>query len=189
MTTDPAPYLTTVATVLQAAAFAAERHRKQRRKGADADPYINHPLGVAALLASVAHMMAPDVLIAALLHDTVEDTETTTEELERLFGSRVRDLVAELTDDKALPKAERKRRQAEHVPGFSAEAKLIKLADLASNVAELIQRPPKAWSLDRKREYLEWQERVAAGCRGANPALERHLAKTVEEAREALGAK
>lgn len=189
MSTEPAPARSSTAEVLlRAAAFAAERHRKQRRKGADEDPYINHPIGVAALLASVGGVRDGNVLIAALLHDTVEDTKTTPEELERLFGSEVRALVAEVTDDKKLDKDQRKRRQAEHAPLLSAGAKLIKLADLASNVTELVQRPPEDWSLNRKRKYLDWEDRVAAGCHGVNAPLEEHLAKVVEEAREALGA-
>ena len=178
--------MSTAEVLLRAAAFAAERHRKQRRKGADRDPYINHPIRVAALLAGVGGVRDLDVLVAALLHDTVEDTETTPAQLEKAFGKRVRRLVAEVSDDKTLPKATRKRRQAEHAPHLSREAKQIKLADLAANVIELGQRPPDDWSLARKREYLMWEARVADGCRGASAALEAHLDKAVAKTRRAL---
>ena len=188
MPTPPAPTdINTAEILLRAVAFAAERHRHQKRKGIDADPYVNHPINVAATMAGVAGVRDTDVMIAALLHDTVEDTKTTPDELERRFGPTVRRLVAEVTDDKSLPKSERKRRQAEHAPQLSDAAKLIKLADLASNVADLADRPPKDWTLQRKREYVEWEERVAKGCRGVNAALEAHLEKALAEARKALG--
>ena len=187
MSTEPAATDRNAAEVLlRAVAFAAERHRGQRRKGAEASPYINHPIAVAATLASVAGVRDLDVLIAALLHDTVEDTETTADELEATFGRRVRQLVEEVTDDKSLAKDERKRWQAEHAPDLSQGAKLIKLADLAANVTDLTVRPPKDWSLERKRDYLDWEERVAAGCRGLNAALDAHLDSAVAKAREAL---
>lgn len=167
--------------------FAAGKHRDQRRKDPVASPYINHPIAVAEALARVGRVTDPVTLAAAILHDTVEDTETTLEELETLFGPEVRALVAEVTDDKSLPKSERKRLQVEHTPGASDRAKQIKLADKICNVRDVIHHPPPNWTLERRREYLDWSERVAAGCRGVNEALERELDAALQEGRRALG--
>ena len=168
---------------IEAAAFAARRHRYQKRKGADAEPYINHPLEVANLLVNVGGVDDYDVLIAAVLHDTVEDTETTEEEIAARFGEQVASMVMEVTDDKSLPKAERKERQVEHAPHLSAGAKLIKLGDKISNITDVTKNPPDGWSQERRREYVEWGERVVAGLRGANPRLEKHFDETVRQAR------
>ncbi len=157
-----------VAQLLQAIEFSAYKHRVQRRKDADASPYINHPIGVATLLAIIGLA----VLAAAVLHDTMEDTETTPAELEERFGPEVRALVEEMTDDKRLPKADRKRLQVEHAPGVSANAKLIKLADKIVNLRDVCTTPPSDWSLERRREYLDWTRDVIAGCGGVNPGLE-----------------
>jgi guanosine-3',5'-bis(diphosphate) 3'-pyrophosphohydrolase len=159
--------------LLQAASFSAQKHRDQRRKGSDAEPYINHPLEVANLLASVGGITDTDILIAGLLHDTVEDTETSPVELAQLFGDRVTGFVLEVTDDKSLPKERRKQLQVEHAPHLSPEAKQIKLADKISNITDITNNPPHDWSLDRRREYIAWGERVAAGLRGTNVELER----------------
>lgn len=140
------------AVLLNAVAFSAGKHRTQRRKGVDASPYINHPVEVANLLANVGEIADLFVLVAAVLHDTIEDTETKPEEIERLFGPTVRGLVEEVTDDKALPKTERKRLQIEHAPHLSAPAKLIKLADKISNVRDVTRNPPVAWSRERRQE-------------------------------------
>lgn len=174
------------ALLLKATRFAAERHRNQRRKSAEADPYINHPIVVADLLASIGNVSEPTVLVAAILHDTIEDTETTSEQLDALFGRDVRLLVQEMTDDKSLPKDERKRLQIEHASQLSAAAKLIKLADKIANVRDVTDQPAKGWSVQRRREYLDWADRVVAGCRGVNALLERHYDEQVQRAREAL---
>ena len=128
--------------LLRAAVFAAERHRAQKRKDAQASPYINHPLQVAELLASVGGVDDARVLAAAVLHDTLEDTQTTPAELEERFGSEVRVMVEEVSDDKSLPKLERKRLQIDHASGLSAGAKLIKLGDKISNVKDVVENPP-----------------------------------------------
>jgi len=159
-----------VALILRAAAFAAERHRDQRRKGSAAAPYINHPLALANLLAECRFKDAT-VLAAALLHDTVEDTETTPEELVQTFGSEVAAIVVEVTDDKSLPKAERKRMQIEHAAHLSDQAKLVKLADNICNLRDLSQSPPD-WPLERKREYFDWAKAVVEQLRGTNARLE-----------------
>jgi guanosine-3',5'-bis(diphosphate) 3'-pyrophosphohydrolase len=157
--------------VLRAIAFAADKHRLQRRKDADASPYINHPIGLADLLANEAQEVRADVLAAAVLHDTVEDTETTLAELTVQFGARISGIVAEVTDDKSLPKAERKRLQIEHAPAASPEAQLVKLADKICNLRDLQLRPPANWSLARKREYFDWCRAVVDGIRDRHAGL------------------
>ena len=171
--------------LLRALAFAAEKHRDQRRKGAVASPYINHPIAVASVLAEAGETDEA-TLIAAVLHDTVEDTATTPAELEERFGTVVAGLVGEVTDDKSLPSAERKRRQIEHAAHASPRAKRIKLADKICNIRDVMSDPPANWSLARRREYLDWAERVVAGCRGFNRALESMFDRALRDARAAL---
>lgn len=176
-----------VRAMLDALEFAAGRHRDQRRKGHDASPYINHVIRVARLLAD-AGVRDPALLCAAALHDTIEDTETTPLDLERRFGAEVRSLVEEVTDDKRLPKAERKRLQVERAPGLSVQAKQLKIADKIANIEDIAAIPPIDWSLRRRREYLAWAEAVVAGCRGANPGLEARWDRTLGEAKRRLDA-
>jgi GTP diphosphokinase / guanosine-3',5'-bis(diphosphate) 3'-diphosphatase len=161
-----------VGRVLEAALFAAVKHRRQRRKDPEATPYINHPLKLAATLWN-AGIRDVDVLAAALLHDTVEDTRTSSAELRRTFGRRVAAIVAEVTDNKRLHKKTRKRLQVEHAPHLSREAKLVKLADKISNLNDLARAPPPGWTLARRREYFDWSRAVVAGLRGTNARLER----------------
>ena len=177
----------TQANLLRAALFAAQRHSQQRRKGHGTIPYVNHVIEVTELLARVGNVEDDAVLQAGLLHDTVEDTETTFQEIEELFGSDVRALVQEMTDDKSLPKAERKRLQIEHAPEMSFRGKQIKIADKISNIRDIIHRPPPDWDLERRRAYIQWGEEVVAGCRGVNQGLERLFDEVVEEAWERLG--
>jgi GTP diphosphokinase / guanosine-3',5'-bis(diphosphate) 3'-diphosphatase len=158
-------------TVLKAAAFAAEKHRNQRRKDAEGSPYINHPIQLAYILVQ-ARVEDPIVLAAALLHDTIEDTETTQEEIEIVFGHEIANIVAECTDDKDLAKAERKQAQIDHAAKISPRAKLVKLADKIANVSDIIGAPPAGWSVERKREYFDWAKRVVDQLRGIHPALE-----------------
>ena len=162
-----------LALLLKALAFAAHKHRDQRRKDADASPYINHPIALADVLVNEGGITDVEVLCAALLHDTVEDTATTHEELVDEFGSRIARIVAEVTDDKRLPKSERKRLQVEHAPRISHEAKLVKLADKLANLRDVAERPPAGWELQRRREYFDWAKQVIDGLRGAHPRLER----------------
>jgi GTP diphosphokinase / guanosine-3',5'-bis(diphosphate) 3'-diphosphatase len=160
-----------VGLLLRAIAFAAEKHRLQRRKDAEASPYINHPIALADLLANEAEVVRADVLAAAILHDTVEDTETTLSELTVHFGADISGIVAEVTDDKSLPKAERKRLQIEHAPAASPEAQLVKLADKICNLRDLQLRPPASWSIERKREYFDWSKAVVDGIRARHAVL------------------
>ena len=173
--------------LLGATVFAARKHQDQRRKGQDRLPYVNHVIEVAEMLARVAGTSDLAILQAALLHDTVEDTDTTFEEIEELFGADVRHLVEEMTDDKDLPKAERKRLQIEHAPGLSDRGKLIKIADKISNIRDIVHRPPPDWDMHRRREYVRWGEAVVAGCRGVNSTLEDLFDDVVAEAWKELG--
>jgi guanosine-3',5'-bis(diphosphate) 3'-pyrophosphohydrolase len=174
------------ARLLAAAHFAAVAHRAQRRKGEAQDPYINHPLEVAHLLASVGGVTDPMTLLAAILHDTVEDTDVTPADLVARFGQAVADVVAEVTDDKSLPKAERKRLQVEHGPHLSAAAKRVKLADKICNITSIATAPPPDWPLARRAEYLDWAERVVAGLRGCSPPLEALFDERLAEGRRVL---
>ena len=178
--------LNTIAALLKALHFAANKHRDQRRKGVEASPYINHPIEVAEVLARVGGVTDLVTLQGAVLHDTLEDTKTTPEELEAAFGAEVRRVVEEVTDDKRLPKAERKRLQIEHAPHLSARAKQIKLADKISNVRGVTQAPPADWPLARRQEYLNWTEQVVAGCRGCNAALEDFYDRVLAEGQRVL---
>jgi (p)ppGpp synthase/HD superfamily hydrolase len=146
--------------LLEALDFAAQRHSAQRRKGPDAAPYVNHLIEVAMLVSSIGGVEDVDVLIAAVLHDVLEDTPTSASEVERRFGPRVRSMVEALSDDKSLPRARRRAITLEELPEVAAEVKVIKLADLSSNIKLL----PPNWTDERKLEYLEWSERAASLC-------------------------
>jgi guanosine-3',5'-bis(diphosphate) 3'-pyrophosphohydrolase len=162
--------MTEVAALLQAVRFAAHKHQHQRRKDKDSSPYINHSIEVAELLAAVGGVTDLPILIAAVLHDTVEDT--TFSEVEEAFGQDVRLLVEEMTDDKTLPKQERKCLQVAHAQQLSERAKQIKIADKICNVHDVTHTPPPNWSLERRQEYLQWAAKVVEGCRGSNANLE-----------------
>ena len=174
--------------LLEAIAFAANKHRHQRRKDAEASPYINHPIAVATVLAAEGDVSDEVALIAAALHDTVEDTQTTFEELEKHFGSEVTGLVRELTDDKSLEKAKRKRLQIEHAPNSSIRAKQLKIADKICNVRDITDTPPVDWPLKRRRDYLTWSEQVVDGCRGVNAKLDQAFDQAIGRAKSMLAA-
>ena len=173
----------TARALLIAVDFAARQHRDQRRKDVEATPFINHPIRVATLLAGSGGVKDVATLQAALLHDTIEDTDTTPEELDDLFGPEVRMLVQEVTDDKSLPQAERKRLQIAHAPSLSPKARLIKLADKIANVTDVTESAPSSWQVERKSAYLDWAESVVAAIRGSNAALELLFDKLVSEKR------
>lgn len=162
----------TLQLILDAASFAAHKHRTQRRKDHEASPYINHPLALARTLAHTAGVTDQTVLCAALLHDTVEDTDTTFEELEQRFGAKITSVVREVTDDKDIPKKDRKRLQVEKAAGKSREAKLVKLADKISNLRDILASPPSEWPRERKIEYFRWAAKVVGEIRGTDQALE-----------------
>jgi guanosine-3',5'-bis(diphosphate) 3'-pyrophosphohydrolase len=173
--------------LLQALEFAAAKHRDQRRKGRGASPYINHPIEVARALADIGTVTDPEILAAAILHDTVEDTQTTPEELAQRFGARVRSLVEEMTDDKKLSKAEQRRLQIVHAPTLSPGARLVKLGDKLCNVRDVIHDPPPTWDPDRRRAYLAWAKEVVDQIRGTNAALEEAFDKVIAEGMAVLG--
>lgn len=161
--------------VIKAANFSAVKHRKQRRKDPEETPYINHPIGVASILTEEGGITDPVVIQAALLHDTVEDTDTTLDEIEENFGRPVRNIVAEVTDDKSLPSARRKELQIEHAPRSSHQAKLVKLADKLYNLRDLQRCTPKGWSEERVEQYFIWASKVVKGLKGTNQSLEDKL--------------
>jgi len=173
--------------ILKAFRFAAEKHNDQRRKDAKASPYINHLIGVAETLWSVGGVRDSALLVAAILHDTIEDTDTTSEEVKIEFGEEVLSLVLEVTDDKSLPKETRKQLQVEHAPHKSEKAKQLKLADKINNIRDIIQSPPESWTLERQQEYLLWSEKVVAGLRGVNPALEGQYDELLAEGKRSFG--
>jgi (p)ppGpp synthase/HD superfamily hydrolase len=175
--------MTEVALLLKAVRFAADKHRDQRRKDKDGSPYINHPIDVAELLATVGGVSDLPTLLAAILHDTVEDTRTTPSQLGKKFGRDVRLLVEEITDDKSLIKDERKRLQIEHAQRLSERAKQIKIADKICNVHDVTHTPPANWSLERKQEYLQWAAKVIKGCRGSNAKLEHRFDEVLQKGR------
>jgi (p)ppGpp synthase/HD superfamily hydrolase len=175
-----------VALVTRAADFAARRHSGQARKGAAREPYLNHLAEVATLLAETADEPDAWLVAAGWLHDTVEDTATEREELAELFGKDVAALVAEVTDDKSLPKAERKRLQIKTAAQKSPGARALKIADKISNIRSLMVSPPDNWARDRLIDYVDWAEKVVAGCRGVNLRLDQLFDQTVAEARKTL---
>ena len=158
--------------LLKALGFAAHKHKSQRRRDVEASPYINHPITLANILCNEAHVTDSEVICAALLHDTVEDTDTTAAELEREFGAAIRDIVMDGTDDKSLRKAERKQLQIEHAAHISDKAKLVKLADKISNLRDMDSCPPEGWDVQRRREYFDWAKAVIDRLRGVHEQLE-----------------
>ena len=166
------PSISGMTVLLEALWFAARKHSNQRRKNPGRTPYINHLLEVAHLLWFVGKIRDENVLAAAVLHDTVEDTDTSFEELTQRFGTKIRNIVAEVTDDWNLPKQERKRRQVTRAPHISMEAKLVKLADKISNIRDIRDDPPEGWPDERQVAYFHWAKNVVDGIRGANADLE-----------------
>jgi len=171
--------------LFSAISFAAEKHKKQHRKGRECIPYINHPIEVAQLL--IDHGEADcEVLMAAILHDTIEDTDTSSKEIEDHFGARVSELVLELSDDKNLTKKQRKLMQVKAAPLATRGAQAVKLADKIANVRDIAKSPPAGWTVERKQEYLEWAVAVVDGLRGVNPSLEELFDRQIELSRDAL---
>ncbi len=175
-----------VSLMLKAFKYSADKHQCQRRKDASATPYINHPIAVAEMLWRIGGVRDTSVIVAAILHDTIEDTDSTPQEIESLFGREVRGLVAEVTDDKSLSKLERKCLQVEHSRHLSSGAKQIKLADKIANVSDVAFAPPPDWPHERRTGYLSWSDRVVAGLRGSNAQLEAHYDAVIKKARASL---
>jgi (p)ppGpp synthase/HD superfamily hydrolase len=172
--------------VLRAADTAARWHVHQRRKGSAQEPYLNHLIEVASLVAQATHGQDPDLIIAALLHDAIEDQEVPPDLITREFGPRVASLVQEVSDDKTLPKADRKARQVETAAKKSEGAKLIKLADKTSNLRAITHSPAPDWSVKRRLDYVDWARKVVAGLRGASPSLENQFDHATIEAERSV---
>ncbi len=167
--------------VLEALRFASLKHRDQRRKDASRSPYVNHLIDVATILA-VAEVDDEEVLAAAILHDTIEDTDTTEGELRLAFGDRVTDLVLEVSDDKDLDFKARKQKQIDSAPSKTPGATLIKLADFTSNLRDL----PRAWSHERKKSYVDWIEAVFSRLNPVHSGLEEDLRHAIRSASHRL---
>jgi guanosine-3',5'-bis(diphosphate) 3'-pyrophosphohydrolase len=173
--------------IFKALRFAAEKHSDQRRKDAKSSPYINHPIQVAETLWTVGGVRDVTLLLASILHDTIEDTGTRPDEIRAEFGEEVLALVLEVTDDKSLPKQVRKQLQVESAPHKTRHAKLLKLADKICNIHNLINSPPSDWSLERKQEYLLWTEKVVAGLRGVSETMENYYDDLLKDGKRAMG--
>jgi guanosine-3',5'-bis(diphosphate) 3'-pyrophosphohydrolase len=176
-------------SVIRAADSAARWHVHQRRKGLAQEPYVNHLLEVASLVAQATDGSDPHLIVAALLHDAVEDQDVSIEIIVREFGKQVGVIVSEVTDDKTLPKADRKRRQVESAPNKSRAAKLIKLADKTSNLRTIASSPAAGWSVKRRLEYIDWAKSVVVGLRGTSAWLEQQFDEAVEGAILSLSTK
>lgn len=170
-----------VRRILAAALFAAEKHAGQKRKGHAGEPYVNHLIEVAELIAASSQTLDANLVMAGLLHDTIEDAGVTAGELEQLFGSDVASLVLEATDDKSLPKETRKALQVENAPCKSPRAQTLKLADKISNLRSLLTSPPAEWSPERKRQYFEWARQVVSGFTAPNRSLKAEFDRTCAE--------
>ena len=175
-----------IGLLLRVLRFASQKHKDQRRKDKERSPYINHPIDVAERVWNHGAFHNINAVCAALLHDTVEDTDTTFEELESLFGKEITDIVREVTDDKSLPKAERKQAQIDHGPGLSTAAKHIKLADKTSNVTDMHRSPPPDWSKERRGEYLDWTKTVVDTIAGTNEHMEKEFREIQSEAKKGV---
>ncbi|MDR3573349.1 MAG: HD domain-containing protein [Anaerolineaceae bacterium] len=175
-----------ISLLLKSLRFSADKHRNQRRKGEGAYPYINHPIEVVETMWRIGQVRHIPTLAAAILHDTIEDTDTTPDEIRSLFGDEVLEIVMEVSDDKNLPKQARKQLQIEHAPLISDAAKQIKLADKICNVYDLSHSPPTDWSRQRLKEYMDWSEKVVAGLQGANLALEACFEDVLRDAKNIL---
>jgi guanosine-3',5'-bis(diphosphate) 3'-pyrophosphohydrolase len=158
--------------LVKAMAFAANKHRDQRRKDECASPYINHPLALVDVLVHEGGVVEIDIIVAALLHDTIEDTDTTGGEIERAFGAAIRSIVEEVTDDIRLERAQRKRAQVEKAPFLSPQARAVKLADKICNLRDVVSNPPAGWGLERRQAYFDWAKEVIDGLRGLHGTLE-----------------
>lgn len=170
-----------IALIIRATGFAAHKHRDQKRKDKGASPYINHPIALAEVLWIEGQVRDPVVIAAALLHDTIEDTDTTLEELKGGFGQEIAEIVEEVTDIKFLKKRSRKMLQVARASRASLQAKLVKLADKICNLRDIVASPPVGWSVERKREYFDWAKTVVDQIRGTNARLERRFDQMYRE--------
>jgi guanosine-3',5'-bis(diphosphate) 3'-pyrophosphohydrolase len=167
--------------IVSALDFAARKHRDQRRKDHAASPYINHPISLVSILVIEAGISDPNVIVAAILHDTIEDTDTTPEEIERHFGQKIKTIVEEVTDDRSLSRDVRKELQVKHASHLSTEAALVKLADKIANLRDLQCSPPLNWSCERKQDYFDWAEKVVKNINDPHPRLMEIFSSTIHQ--------
>jgi guanosine-3',5'-bis(diphosphate) 3'-pyrophosphohydrolase len=172
--------------ILAAVIFASHKHQGHIRKDERGSPYVTHPLAVARLIYQIGQVQDQNILIAAILHDTIEDTPTTPDEIRERFGEDVLSIVLEVTDDKTLLKERRKQLQVIHAPHLSYAAKIVKLADKIVNCQDILRIPPKDWTLVRRRDYIQWAADVVAQIRGTNPPLEGVFDEMLTEAEKKL---
>ncbi len=180
--------------LIKAYELAARQHKDQRRKDTDASPYINHPIGLPAILWEIGGVRDADVLIAAVLHDTLEDTVDQGSDADRAlqaeivkeFGKEVLELVLAVTDDKSVEKQKRKLLQIQKAPTLSSKAKLIKLADKISNVTDVSNNPPSGWDLDRRIKYLSWAKAVVDAAQSDSIGLNARFQSVYTEGMEKL---
>ena len=172
--------------IFKAILFAIGKHEGQIRKDAERSPYITHPLLVAQALLEIGDVQDPPTLIAAILHDTLEDTKTTEVEIREAFGEEILQIVLEVTDDKSLEKMARKRLQVVHAPSISDKAKVIKLSDKLVNCRDILNSPPEDWPMERRREYIQWAADVVENLRNTNAPLELAFDQILSDAEERL---
>ena len=175
-----------ISLILHALRFAANKHQKQHRKDGET-PFINHPIDVAEVLWCDGNVRNAEIIVAGILHDTLEDTQTTPEEIQRYFGEKILAWVEEVSDDKSLSKQQRKQLQITHASSSSEGAKQIKIADKICNIRDLLCNPPSDWPLERIQQYLRWSNQVMVGLRGCNPLLESAFDKSIEAATNKYG--
>ncbi|MEA3327944.1 MAG: HD domain-containing protein [Chloroflexota bacterium] len=173
-------------TIFEACIFAANKHQGHIRKDQKGSPYITHPLLVAQAIWKIGGVTDTNILVAAILHDTIEDTKTTLMEIQDTFGKSILDIVLEVTDDKSLPRQERKWLQVVHAPGLSHPARIIKLGDKLVNCRDILNSPPKEWTLERRQQYIQWAVDVLYRIRGTNIALEAAFDDTLTRAETQL---
>ena len=172
--------------ILDAAVFAAEKHQGDVRKNKQRSPYITHPLLVAEAILRIGEIQNVTILTAAILHDTIEDTETTTDDIRERFGEEVLSIILEVTDDKSLSKMVRKRLQVAHATELSYEARVVKLADKLINCRDILNDPPEYWTLKRRQDYIQWGADVLYRIRGTNPQLEAAFDRVIARAEKEL---
>ncbi len=175
--------------ILKALNFSAYKHRYQRRKGDEHLPYINHPIRVAYLVSEIGKVEDPVIIASAILHDVVEDTETSFDELKEEFGEKVASIVMEDTDDKRLEKKERKRLQIENAKDLSYGATIVRIADKIANIMDIVNSPPDDWSYERKKDYLQWAKSVVSKCKdydGSVKDLKDYFFETLKKVEKSL---
>jgi len=172
--------------ILKALNFAAFKHKYQRRKGDEHLPYINHPIKVAFIISEIGKIDDPIIISSAILHDVIEDTETSEEEIEKEFGNNIASIVKELTDNINFEKQKRKKLQIKKAPFLSREATIIRIADKIANIEDITSSPPIGWSYERKEEYLEWAEKVVKACKNVNNDLKNYFFEKLKKTKKEL---